>query len=85
VVYAWDIIPFTVPETKEGEMQEVFTHLLPNLQTDSAYVLNIKVTETSGEVSTQYSLHQGDFKISGDARIRVQQFFLQKGPSRKWR
>jgi hypothetical protein len=47
VVYAWDIIPFTVPETKEGEMQEVFTHLLPNLQTDSAYVLNIKVTQTS--------------------------------------
>jgi hypothetical protein len=43
VVYAWDIIPFTVPDTKEGEIQEVFTHLLPNLQTDSAYVLNIKV------------------------------------------
>ncbi len=44
-MYAWDIIPFTVPETKDGEIQEVFTHLLPNLQTDSAYVLNIKVNK----------------------------------------
>ena len=44
-MYAWDIIPFPVPEIKEGEQQEVFTHLLNNLQTDSAYVLNIKVTK----------------------------------------
>jgi hypothetical protein len=55
VVYAWDIIPFTVPETKEGEMQEVFTHLLPNLQTDSAYVLNIKVNKNIRRC--QYTIH----------------------------
>ncbi len=78
MVYAWDIIPFTVPETKEGEMQEVFTHLLPNLQTDSAYVLNIKVTETSGDVSTQYTLHEGDFRIRA---LGYNNFFGQNGPS----
>jgi hypothetical protein len=55
VVYAWDIIPFTVPETKEGEIQEVFTYLLPNLQTDSAYVLNIKVNRNIWR--SQYTVH----------------------------
>ena len=51
MVYAWDIVPFPIPEAKEGEEggdkeeeQELFSHLLVNLQTDSAYVVNIKVT-----------------------------------------
>jgi hypothetical protein len=79
VVYAWDIIPFTVPETKKGEEQEVFTHLLPNLQTDSAYVLNIKVTETYGDVSTQHTLHEGDFRIRA---LGYNDFFDKMAPPR---
>jgi hypothetical protein len=43
-VYAWDIVPFPVPEVKEGgEEVDLFSHMLLNLQADSAYVVNIKV------------------------------------------
>jgi hypothetical protein len=64
VVYAWDIIPFPVPESKEGQEQEVFSHLLLNLQTDSAYVVNIKVGNTHSTLEP-YALYINFFKRQG--------------------
>jgi hypothetical protein len=52
VVYAWDIVPFPVPEAKEGGTEvDLFSHLLVNLQADSAYVVNIKVNLENNHIN----------------------------------